>query len=125
MVTFLVWTGVTCFSVVCSLLERYSDKCIPKQVLNPVAKFKPLHLDAYGGPYKDKYRFWTGVTLMVRLTLTVTFSFTSGGLAVVNAYIIITVILGFFTFWSFTNGVYKSASTSVDLKHFIFSTYFS
>ena len=52
-----------------------------------MAKFKPL-LDAYGGPYKDKYRFWTGVTLMVRLIVTVTVSFTSGGLVVVNAYII-------------------------------------
>ena len=80
--------------VLCApLLERYSHKCIPLHKWNPVAKFKPL-LDAYGGPYKDKYRFWTGVTLMVRLTLTVTFSFTSGGLAVVNAYIITTVIVG-------------------------------
>ena len=97
--------------VLCApLLERYSDKCIPHK-WNPVAKFKPL-LDAYGGPYKDKYRFWTGVTLMVRLTLTVTFSFTSGGLAVVNAYIIIIFIVGILTSWFFTNGVYKSVYLS-------------
>ena len=69
--------------------------------------FKPL-LDAYGGPYKGKYRFWTGVTLIVRLTVTVTFSFTSGKLAVINAYIITTVVVGIFTFWSFSNGVYKN-----------------
>ena len=95
--------------VLCApLLERYSHKCIPQHRWNPVAKFKPL-LDAYGGPYKDKYRFWTGVTLMVRLTLTVTFSFTSGRLAVVNAYIIISVVVGILTFWSFTKGVYKKA----------------
>ena len=93
--------------VLCApLLERYSHKCIPLHRWNPVAKFKPL-LDAYGGPYKDKCRFWTGVTLMVRLTVTVTFSFTSGGLAVINAYIIITVVVGILTFWSFTKGVYK------------------
>ena len=92
--------------VLCApLLERYSHKCIPHK-WNLVAKFKPL-LDAYGGPYKDKYRFWTGVTLMMRLTVTVTFSFTSGGLAVINAYIIITVVAGIFIFWSFTKGVYK------------------
>ena len=66
-----------------------------------MAKFKPL-LDAYGGPYKDKYRFWTGVTLMVRLAVTVTFSFTSGGLAVINASIITTIVVGILTFWSFT-----------------------
>ena len=93
--------------VLCApLLERYSDKCIPLHRWNPVAKFKPL-LDAYGGPYKDKFRFWTGVTLMVRLTLTVTFSFTSGKLAAINGYIIITVVSGIFIFWSFTKGVYK------------------
>ena len=67
--------------VLCApLLERYSHKCIPLHRWNPVTKFKPL-LDAYGGPYKDKYQFWTGVTLTVQLTLTVTFSFTSGELA--------------------------------------------
>ena len=98
--------------VLCApLLERYSDKCIPLHKWNPVAKFKPL-LDAYGGPYKDKYRFWTGVTLMVQLTLTVTFSFTSAGLAVVNAYIIIILIVGILTSWFFTNGVYKSVYLS-------------
>ena len=94
--------------VLCApLLERYSHKCIPLHRWNPTAKFKPL-LDAYGGPYKDKYRFWTGMTLMVRLTVTVTYSFTSGGLAVINAYIIITIVVGILTFWSFTKGVYKN-----------------
>ena len=91
--------------VLCApLLERYSHKCIPQHRWNPVAKFKPL-LDAYGGPYKDKYRFWTGVTLMVRLVATVTFSFTSGKF--INAFIIATVVVGIFTFWSFTKGVYE------------------
>ena len=93
--------------VLCApLLERYSHKCILLHRWNAVAKFKPL-LDAYGGPYKDKYRFWTGVTLMMRLIVTVTFSFTSGGLAVINASIITTFVVGILTFWSFTKGVYK------------------
>ena len=100
--------------VLCApLLERYSDKCIPQQCKwNPVARLKPL-LDAYGGPYKDKYRFWTGVTLMVRLILTVTFSFTSGKLAVINASIIITIVVGIFTFWFIANGVYKNMCISI------------
>ena len=94
--------------VLCApLLERYSHKCIPLHRWNPVAKLKPL-LDAYGGPYKDKYRFWTGVTLMVRLTVTVTFSFTSGRSVVINASIITTVVVGILTFWSFTDGIYKN-----------------
>ena len=90
--------------VLCApLLERYSHKCIPLHRWNPVTKFKPL-LDAYGGPYKDKYRFWTGVTLMVRLTVAVIFSFTSGA---INAYIIITVLVSILTSWLFTKGMYK------------------
>ena len=99
--------------VLCApLLERYSNKCIPNK-LNLVAKFKPL-LDAYGGPYKDKYRFWTGVTLMVRLILTVTFSFTVGRLVIINAFIITTVVVGILTLWTFTvKGVYKKIYMSL------------
>ena len=110
--------------VLCApLLERYSHKFIPQDCRwNPVARFKPL-LDAYGGPYKDKYRFWTGVTLMVRLTLTVTFSFTSGGLAAVNAHIIISCVVGILTFWSFTKGVYTKAYLSA-LEVFYFLNIF-
>ena len=44
---------------------------------------------------------------MMRLTVTVTFSFTSGGLAVINACIITTIVVGIFIVWSFTKGVYK------------------
>ena len=109
------------------LLERYSDKCIPQHRWNPVAKFKPL-LDAYGGPYKDKYRFWTGATLMVRLTVTVTFSFTSGGLDVINAAIITTIVVGILMFWLFTKGVYKRIYLTVLemfflINIFLLSTY--
>ena len=98
--------------VLCApLLERYSQKCIPQERWNLVAKFKPL-FDAYGGPYKDKHRFWTGVTLMVRLIVTVAFSFTSGQLAIINASIITTIIVGILTFWFFVKGVYKKVYVS-------------
>ena len=107
--------------VLCApLLERYSHKCIPLHRWNPVAKFKPL-LDAYGGPYKDKYRFWTGVTLMVRLTVTVTFSFTS---AVINAYIITTVLMGILAFWFFINGVYKKIYLSTLKAFYLLNIFF-
>ena len=90
--------------VLCApLLERYSHKCIPQHRWNPVAKFKPL-LDAYGGPYKDKYRFWTGVTLMVRLTLIVACSFFKSSIFSVSITAIIVSIL---VLWSLTDCVYK------------------
>ena len=89
--------------VLCApLLERYSHKCIPQHRWNPVARFKPL-LDAYGGPYKDKYRFWTGVTLIVRLTLTVTSSFSSSIISVSITAIVVSILV----LWSLTDCVYK------------------
>ena len=39
-----------------------------------VQKFKPL-LDAYTGPYKNKYHFWTGLLLLLRIFLLVSFAF--------------------------------------------------
>ena len=55
---------------------------------------------------------------MVRLTVTVTFSFTSGP---TNAYIITTVVEGILTFRSFTNGVYKMTYLSALVSHNYFS----
>ena len=52
------------------------------------------------------------MTLMVRLIVTVMFSFTSGRLAIVNAFIITTVVVGILTFWFFVNGVYKNVYLS-------------
>ena len=89
--------------VLCApLLERYSDKCIPQHRWNPVAKFKPL-LDAYGGPYKDKYRFWTGGTLMVRLIVIVASSIN----APIFSASITAVVAGILVLWSLTDCVYK------------------
>ena len=39
-----------------------------------VQKLKPL-LDAYTGPYKDRYHFWTGFLLLVRIVLFFTFAY--------------------------------------------------
>ena len=73
---------------------------------------KPL-LDAYGGPYKDRYRFWTGVTLLLRLIVTIIFSFTSGEVAKINTSVISTAILGIFLSWSFMSAVYRNVYLSV------------
>ena len=90
--------------VLCApLLERYSHKCIPLHKWNPVVKFKPL-LDAYGGPYKDKYRFWTGMTLLVRLIVTVAIFFTT---SIVNVYIT-AIVVGILLLWSSADCVYKT-----------------
>ena len=51
-------------------------------------KLKPL-IDAYTGPFKDKYRFWTGLCLIFRLILAVVFLMTAQLQSKVNNYIII------------------------------------
>ena len=43
-------------------------------VVKFVNKIKPL-LDAYQGPYKNRYRFWTGVLLLLRVVLLTCFAF--------------------------------------------------
>ena len=93
------------------LLERYSHKCLPHK-WNPVPSLKPL-LDAYGGPYKDNYRFWTGVTLVLRLICTIIFSFVYDTTSLVNAYVINTIILGILTAWAFMSAVYRNVALSI------------
>ena len=70
LITGVIYTGLVFSS---QWLQRYSGKCC-KSTRDPVVKLKPL-IDAYTGPYKDKYRFWTGLGLIVRILLTVIFTF--------------------------------------------------
>ena len=89
LITGLIYTGL----LFCSQwLQRYSDKCC-KSTRDPVVKLKPL-IDAYTGPYKDKYRFWTGLGLIVRILLTVIFTFTSEESSVLNNFFVgLTIML--------------------------------
>ena len=87
LVTGLVYTGLVFSS---QWLQRYSGKCC-KSTRDPVVRLKPF-IDAYTGPFKDKYRFWTGLCLMVRLILTVVFSFTTTLQSQLNNYIIVVTV---------------------------------
>ena len=82
----LVYTGLVFSS---QWLQRFSDKCC-KSSIDPVVKLKPL-IDAYSGPYKDKYRFWTGLLLIIRLLLTTLFSYTTSAIPQINNYVIVIV----------------------------------
>ena len=70
-------------------LQRYSHLCC-RSTNDPVLKLLPF-IDAYTGPYKERYRFWTGLLLIVRLLLTAIFINTSGSLHKVNEHIIMLV----------------------------------
>ena len=79
LVTGLIYTGLVFSS---QWLQRYSGKCC-KSTRDPVVMLKPF-IDAYTGPYKDKYRFWMGLGLIVHVLLTVTFTFTSEKSSIFN-----------------------------------------
>ena len=60
-------------------------------LLRWVLRIKPL-LDAYQGPYKDKYRYWTGVMLTMRLVLFTVFAANTLGDPKINLFSIILAV---------------------------------
>ena len=96
-----------------ALLAPYLQAKSNSRVLHCwVNKMKPL-LDAYQGPYKDRFRFWTGFLLVVRVVLFITFSSNDLGDPRVNLLAIIISLLLLYTILSNTGQVYKSRLTHV------------
>ena len=80
---------------------------------DPMVKLKPL-VDSYTGPYKDKYRFWTGLLIFIRVILTALFSYTMSG---INNYIIVFVCA--LLIIVAVNGVYRNAAlNNLELFHY-------
>ena len=71
-----------------------------------VNKLKPL-FDAYTGPYKDRYRYWTGLLLLVRIVLFIVFSTNTSGDPAINLLAIIIVIICLFVYLALFGGIYK------------------
>ena len=88
------------FLLATPLIERYLThlKCFRRCV-----SLKPV-LDAYGGPYKDKYRPWTGVLLLVRVKLALITSLSDSKFASIGALMCVMVIL--ITIHCLTYGIY-------------------
>ena len=70
-------------------LQAWSNK----RFFRWVHRIKPL-LDAYQGPYTDKFRCWTGVMLVVRNVLLLAFAANGLGDPDVNLVLITTMVLG-------------------------------
>ena len=71
-----------------------------------VRKLKPL-FDAYTGPYKERYCFWTGLLLLVRVVLFVTFSLNVLGAPDLNLMMTATACLTILMLAWALGGVYK------------------
>ena len=65
----------TAFLLLFPLMERYLPQF--KSWSSWHVRLKPWY-DAYGGPYKDQYRFWTGLLVVVRCLLVSVVSVDSG-----------------------------------------------
>jgi len=83
-------------------LQARSGYCL----LRWVNKIKPL-LDAYQGPYRDKFRYWTGLHLLVRIVLFATFGGNALGDPRINLFAITAVVLTLVVFWGMAGKVYK------------------
>ena len=84
-------------------LRKFSDK----KYLKWVSKYMPI-FDAYLGPYKNKYGYWTGLLLTVRVTLALVFVFNIFGDPAVNLLVITLVVLFLTTLNFSVGGVYKN-----------------
>ena len=67
----------------------YSDKCF----FSWINKIKPF-LDAYHSPYKSKHRNWTGILLLTRCALYLSFAFNTSGSASINLVVVASVTAG-------------------------------
>ena len=80
---------------------------------DPFYRLKPF-IDPYTGPYKDKYRYWTGLLLIERLLVATVFSYTTGTVPQLNSYVI--MIIAFTTLF-LSRGVYQSKKLNL-LEYF-------
>ena len=75
-----------------------------------VNKIKPL-LDAYQGPYKNRYRFWTGALLLVRVVLLTCFAFNTLGDPGVNLLVTQLALLAIIPFT--VRGIYNKTGLNI------------
>ena len=85
-------------------LQAHSNKALFRRWVN---RLKPL-LDAYQGPYKDRYRCWTGVMLVMRNVLFFAFALNALGDPVLNLELINTAVIFLLTFMWLAGTVYKA-----------------
>ena len=105
---FLAGLLAVCFSLPYTFIVTF-HQCLQRtdhRLCSRVHRLKPL-LDAYGGPYKDKCRFWTGLLLFARLFLFVTFAVNVTQSPYINLLAILFVCLSVIFLGWILGGVYR------------------
>ena len=88
----------------CLTFFQQLQACSGHRLFQWVNKLKPV-FDAYAGPYKDKYRFWTGMLLLVRTLLIILFTINYAGSVEVN--LLINSLVSCALLIAQSNGIYK------------------
>ena len=92
-------------------LQQYSYKYRCSAKRDPLFRLKPF-IDAYCGTYKDRFRYWTGLLLIIRLLLTCVFWFTSS-IEKANSVALVIVVLVLLSIAVWTNGMYRERYLNV------------
>ena len=92
----------TLFLLTAQWMQYYFDFKLFKWI----HRVKPI-IDAHTGPYKNKYRFWTGLLLLFRVVLVIVFSTNVTGDPRINTLAII-VATSVLLLLALTGGVYKN-----------------
>ena len=94
----------TLFLLLGQWMLSWSDKKVLSWVSKPTVK---TLLDTYYGPYQDKHRYWTGLLLLLRGVMFVTFAFNILGDPSVDLLCITTASLGITMVTRMTGKIYK------------------
>jgi hypothetical protein len=99
LILILLWIPFTVILLLSPVVEIYLSRF---KLFKNWFKLKPI-FDAYNGPYKDKYRFWSGILLISRLILLLTVSFSPG--STVELPVLMSLIGGLYVLSS--GGIYR------------------
>ena len=88
----------------CLAFFQQLQACSGHRLFQWVNKLKPL-FDSYAGPYKDKYRFWTGMLLVARTLLMLLFATNISGS--IDFYLLVLSVVSCAILVAQSNGIYK------------------
>ena len=88
----------------CLAFFQQLQACSGHRLFHWVNRLKPL-FDSYAGPYKDKYRFWTGMLLVVRTVLIVLFTINIAGS--IEFDLLVILVVSSVLAWAHSNPICK------------------
>ena len=88
----------------CLTFFQQLQACSGHRLFHWVNRLKPL-FDSYAGPYKDKYRFWTGMLLVVRTVLIAIFTINIAGS--IEFDLLIILVVSSVLAWAHSNPICK------------------